>query len=207
MEAMWTRFLPAVQEVLQIIRSGKIGEILGLTADFCYNLPPAKEPKIYQNDMAGGSLLDVGVYGLHFADFILGSPVKISATANTANGVDCHTCVTLKYKNGAVATVTSAINLHKPESAYIYGTTGRIFVPLFFGAEEFFVTVDGQEEHIRKPRIGQGFEEEIIEACQCINEGKLQSEKLPLSKTIEILEQMDFIRKQIGVAYPWDNEQ
>ncbi len=207
MEAMWTRFLPAVQEAVDIVRSGKIGEVLGLSADFCYNLAPDTEPKIYQNAMAGGSLLDVGVYGLHFADLILGSPVSIAATANVSNGVDCHTIATLQYPNGALATVTSAINLHKPESAYIYGTKGRIYVPIFFGAKELYLTVGDQETHIKNPAIGQGFEEEIIEACKCISEGRLQSEGLPLSKTIEILEQMDFIRKQIGLVYPWDNEQ
>ena len=202
MEAMWTRFLPAVFELCRMVKDGIIGDVMGLRADFCYEQAPEEEPKLYQNHMAGGSLLDVGVYGLHFADLFLGKPNGIQAAAWTCKGVDVHTSMLLSYKNGAVAEISSAIGLEKPCAAWLYGTKGKIEVPDFYGAQEFVLhTSDGKEEFCF-PSAGDGFEEEIIEVCACIRDGKTESDRLPLAKTIGILEQMDEIRSMIGVSYP-----
>ncbi|MBR2021744.1 MAG: Gfo/Idh/MocA family oxidoreductase [Clostridia bacterium] len=205
MEAMWTRFLPAIIEAKNIVQRGDIGKILSLEADFCYAIEPCEDPKVFKNEMAGGSLLDVGVYGLHFASVFLGCDVEeIKALADTKDGVDIHTNVLLKYKEGAVANITSAIGVYKPENAYIYGSDGYIFIPQFYGATEFFVNKNGDTEHIVRECIGDGFEEEIIEACDCIRNGRLQSDVLPLDESIAVLEQMDAVRAQIGVKYPMD---
>ena len=207
MEAMWTRFLPAVKEAVEIVKNGEIGEILGLDADFCYASSPVEEAKLFQNEMAGGSLLDVGVYGLHFASLFLGNnPESVCATAQVENGVDYHTKLLMKYKNGAIASVSSAINLHKPESAYIYGTKGHIYMPNFYGANDLFIAVGGDARYIDKPAMGDGFEEEIYEACDCIRKGKTQSDILPMSESIAILKLMDGIREQIEVKYPFEGE-
>ncbi len=208
MEAMWTRFLPATKEARAIVESGAIGEVLGLTADFCYASSPLKATRIFRQDLAGGSLLDVGVYGLHFVSLFLGTePEQIHAVSRIEQDVDCHTKILLTYGNGAIAEVSSAITLKKPESAYIYGTKGYIHLPLFFGAKELFVTIDGKTEHLDRPMIGKGFEEEIIEACDCIRAGKTESDILPLSESIAILRQMDSVRKQIGLRYPFEGEE
>ena len=205
MEAMWTRFLPAIKEAKEVIESGEIGEVLGIEADFCYRIEPEEDSKVFKNEIAGGSLLDVGVYGLHFAAIFLGNkPESICASANVQNGVDMHTSVALKYKSGAIAQISSAINLQKPETAYIYGTEGHIYLPNFYGAQEIFVAVGGDARYIEKSSIGDGFEEEIIEVCDCIRAGKLQSDILPLDESIAIVKQMDEVRRQIGVAYPFD---
>ena len=206
MEAMWTKFLPAINDAVKLVNDGEIGQIRALSADFCYNCPPSSEPKIYQNNMAGGSLLDVGVYGLHFASLFLGyEPESITASADVDYDVDCHTQVLMKYKNGAVANISSALNVYKPESAYIYGSKGYIFIPDFYKATEFFVRCEGKKEkHFVNKCIGDGFEEEIIEACMCINENKLESDVVPHCDTIKIMEQMDKIRGIIGLKYPFD---
>lgn len=205
MEAMWTRFLPAISEALKIAQSGEIGEIRGVKADFCYSLTPMEEPKIYRNDMAGGSLLDVGVYGLNFAAIFLGnSPESITAASSIDYGVDCHTNILMKYKRGAIASVSSAINVLKPETVYVYGTKGYIALPNFYGAQEIIVSVNNEERRISRASIGDGFEEEIYEACNCIRQGKLQSDVMPMSESITILKQMDYIREQIGLKYPFD---
>ena len=207
MEAMWTRFLPAINEAISIVKSGEIGDVLGVSADFCYSLTPEEEPKIYLNNMAGGSLLDVGIYGLHFASLFLGSkPELINAVSNVQNGVDVHTHVLLRYNGGAIADISSAIGVKKPENAYIYGSKGHICLPTFYGAQELLLTVGENTRKIVKPSIGDGFEEEIYEACNCINSGKNESDTLPLNESIAILEIMDEIRKQIGVKYPFDIE-
>ena len=205
MEAMWTRFLPAVSELQRVVKRGDIGDVQGVEADFCYSIEPEEDPKVFRNEMAGGSLLDVGVYCLHFVSLFLGSePVTISALANTEKGVDVHTNVLLKYKNGAIARISSAIGVKKPETACIYGTKGQIDIPSFYGATEFFVSTDEDIKHVVKESIGDGFEEEIIEACRCIQSGKTVSDILPPEESVKILEQMDEIRKQIGVSYRCD---
>lgn len=205
MEAMWTRFLPAIDEALKIAKSGEIGTIRGVSADFCYSCTPEDEPKIFRNDMAGGSLLDVGIYGLNFAAIVLGNnPETVVSVADIDYDVDCHTHVILKYSNGTTASISSALTVDKPADGYIYGTKGYIKVPDFYGAKELFVNVGGVEKHISKPSIGDGFEEEIIEACTCICKGKLQSDVMPMSETLKIMELMDLIRGQIGIKYPFD---
>ena len=205
MEALWTRFLPAINEARRVADSGEIGEIRGVSADFCYSLMPEEEPKIYQNEMAGGSLLDVGIYGLNLASVFLGTnPESITAVATLGHGVDCHTSVILKYKGGEIASVSSAINTLKPEVAYIYGSRGYITIPHFFGAHEFSVSTGNNERRVEKASIGEGFEEEIYEACRCIREGKIHSDVMPPSESIAILKQMDCIREEVGLRYPFD---
>ena len=207
MEAMWTRFLPAIKEIQRLISDGEIGEVSGIRADFCCAITPDSERKIFKNDMAGGSLLDVGVYGLHFSSIFLGEePEEISSVAKIGYGVDLHTNVLLKYKSGAISSISSAIDMRKPSEAYIYGTRGYIYVPTFYGATDFYICKGEEKLHVEKPPIGAGFEEEIYEACHCIAAGKTESDILPLDKTIKILTQMDLIRSQIKLEYPFDKE-
>ena len=201
MEAMWSRFLPAIKEIKRIVDSGEIGEIRKIKSQFCF--ATNKQSRVYKNDLAGGSLLDVGVYGLHFADLILDeNPEKITATAKIYEGVDAKTTATMEYKSTAVSKVTSAICINKPEKACIYGTKGRIYLPRFFKANEFFIVRGLRVKHIKKEYLGNGFEEQIIEVCECIKNSKTESETMPVDKSIEILKQMDEIRAQIGVIYP-----
>jgi len=205
MEAMWTRFLPAILEAREIVRRGEIGDLMDIRADFCYRTAPGEVARLYLPELAGGSLLDVGVYGLHFAALFLGyEPEVITALAHTQGGVDLHTSVLLKYRNGAMANISSAISLTKPETACLYGTKGQIEIPHFYGAQELRVRGPEGERTIRKPWAGNGFEEEIAEACRCIREGRRESPGMPLEESIAILEQMDEIRRQIGIAYPFE---
>ncbi|MBR5156750.1 MAG: Gfo/Idh/MocA family oxidoreductase [Clostridia bacterium] len=205
MEAMWTRFLPAIKEAKAIIDSGEIGEVMGMNADFCYSIECDEDPKLFKNELAGGSLLDVGVYALHLASVVFDdNPQSISAFANIDNGVDLHTQMLLKYKSGAIAALSSATKLEKPADAYIYGTKGSIYIPEFYQADKLVVRSGGNEKTLSLAYDGNGFEGEIREVCTCINNGKNQSEILPLDESIKIIEQMDFIRKQIGLVYPMD---
>lgn len=207
MEAMWTRFLPAINEAKSIIASGEIGEVRGVEADFSFGIPKDANPKLFDVSLAGGATLDVGVYSLTFASIFLGDDYeKLYAVSDVKEGVDLHTEVLIKYKDGVIASLSAGIGLKKPEGAYIYGTKGHIFVPAFFGARELFVTVGGEVRNIKKPPIGGGFEEEIIEACSCIRAGKSESDVMPIEQSIRIARQMDEIRRQIGVRYDFAGE-
>jgi len=206
MEAMWTRFLPAIQEAQAVVARGEIGKILGLEADFCYGFTN-EDRKIYKRDMAGGALLDVGVYAQHFASAFLGDePKSITAVARLQNEVDRHTHVIMTYENGAIANLTSATDVPKPSTGFVYGTEGYIEFPSFYNAQEFILHAGNTTKKVQLPSLGDGFEEEILEVCQCIREGKTESQVVPLTKTVKMLEQMDEVRRQIGVSYPLDGE-
>lgn len=205
MEAMWTRFLPAINEALKIVQSGEIGEIRGIDADFCYSYPYDDNSRVYRSDLAGGALLDVGVYGLNFSAMFLGDKIEeICSLSDIKYDVDCHTNILIKYKNGAIASISSAVDVLKPSTGYIFGTKGYITLPQFYGAQEIIVNLNNARRHIKKPWIGNGFEEEIYEACNCIRAGKIQSDIMPMSESIRILEQMDYIKKQIKLKYPFE---
>ncbi|MBR4891487.1 MAG: Gfo/Idh/MocA family oxidoreductase [Clostridia bacterium] len=205
MEAMWTRFLPAINETLKIVQSGEIGDIRGVKADFCYSMPYNAQSRVYNPDLAGGALLDVGVYCLNFAAIFLGDEVEDIISMSDVNyGVDCQTNVLLKYSNGRIASLSSAVNVRKPNTGYIYGTKGFISLPNFYAAQEIIVNVNNSERRILKPFMGNGFEEEIIEACSCIRDGKMQSNIMPMKESIRIMKQMDLIRNQIGLRYPFE---
>lgn len=205
MEAMWTRFLPAIKEAQAIADSGEIGEIRSVSADFCYYITEEEDAKLFKNDLAGGSLLDVGVYGINFASIFLGnSPESIVALSDISENVDLQTSIIMKYENGATAQISSAITTVKPDTGYICGTKGYIEIPHFYGAQELIVNVNDKQNHISKPSIGEGFEEEIIEACECIRQGKLQSDVMPLCESIKMMELMDSVREQINLKYPFD---
>ncbi|MBE6912076.1 MAG: Gfo/Idh/MocA family oxidoreductase [Ruminococcaceae bacterium] len=207
MEAMWTRFLPFIKELRSIMASGEIGKPMSLTADFCYSIEREEDPKLFENSLAGGSLLVVGVYALHFADMVFEDvPEKISAVANVEDGVDYHTQILLGYREGKTAALSSAIKLQKPFDAYIYGTEGSIRIPDFYMADRFTIQKDGKERIIECPYSGNGFEGEILEVCRCMGEGRLESDINPHSKSVFVLEQMDEIRKQIGVSYICDKK-
>ncbi|MBQ2719119.1 MAG: Gfo/Idh/MocA family oxidoreductase [Clostridia bacterium] len=207
MEAMWMRFLPAVTEAVERAKAGVIGKVRGLSADFCYSLRPESEPKIFTPAMAGGGLLDVGVYPLHLAAMLFGTePTSLDARSTLREGVDIHTAITLTYEGGAIATLSSGTMVKKPENAYIYGEDGYITLPCFYSAREYTVTRrDGSEERISLPFDG-GFCGEIREAQRCITEGRAESELHPLSTTVAVLRQMDAVRKSIGVSYPFDKK-
>lgn len=205
MEAMWTKFLPFFENLKTLIGSGVVGEVKSIHADFCYSIEREEDPKLFENTLAGGSLLDVGVYCLHFVYAIFNdTPTNIRAIADTENGIDKHTQAILEFESGKSACVSSAIKLEKPFDAYIYGTEGYIHIPNFYKADSFTVTNGENKQEYSFPYSDNGFEFEIDEVCECIKASKLESSKHSLADTICILEQMDEIRKQIGIVYPFD---
>lgn len=205
MEAMWTRFLPAIIEVQKLVKNGEIGEIRAISVDFCYNMETMREHMVFKNNMAGGSLLDVGVYAINFASLFEGyTPKTVTSHCRIEEGVDTHTTAILGYENGVTAVITSALTTDKPTDAYVYGSEGYIFIPDFYKAQKIVVVKNGKETVIERPSIGDGFEEEIIEACKCISAGKTQSDIHPMSDSIKVLEIMDTVRKQNGIVYPSD---
>lgn len=207
MEAMWTRFLPAIKETRAMIERGEIGTVMAFEADFCYRETPESSAILYDNTLAGGGVLDVGIYPLNLSAYLFGNnPKELIATAITDSGVDVLTQMTLTYDSGVISSLSCAIGVEKPATAYIYGAEGYIKLPTFYGADEIILVKNEEEKYINMPFIGNGFEEEIIEACECIRMGKTQSDVMSHSESLAILNEMDDVRRQIGIKYPLEFE-
>lgn len=214
MEALWSRFVPAMKEIRRLVSEGVIGEVREVSGAFCYNIEDRRETsRMFKNEEAGGALLDVGIYGLNLAAMFLGTDVKEIKTAIYANnGVDERTNIFLTYNDSnAIAHISSATTLKKPTLGVIYGSKGRISIPDFCGAQKFDVIENSPETDYQDviksyeiPYKGNGFEEEIEECNRCIMTGKTQSDIMPLSESEKILKIMDSVRAQAGIVYPMD---
>lgn len=207
MEAMWARLVPGTLKTLDLVKEGAIGDVLGVEGKFCYAMGPDEaDHHVLRNENGGGSLLDVGVYALSFASWYLGHDVvSVSAESDVRNGIDLHTAVLLRYKNGGIADLSSAVMLRKPDEGYIYGTEGYVHLPHFYAPWQIEIfRNDGTCDTITAPYLGNGFEEQIAHVCECIEKGLTESPVITREQTLYIMRQMDSIRKDIGLIYPQD---
>ncbi|MDD6061911.1 MAG: Gfo/Idh/MocA family oxidoreductase, partial [Oscillospiraceae bacterium] len=209
MEAMWARLVPGTIQTMKLIEDGLLGEVRGVEGKFCYTLDADEmDHHVLKAANGGGSLLDVGVYGLSFASWYLGKAVrKIQASADLYHGIDAHACVLMQYDNGAIADLSSAVLLRKPNEGYIYGTKGYVHLNRFYAPQNIEVNLlNGEQYSIPTPYRGNGFEEQIAHVCDCIAQGLTESPVVTQEQTLYIARQMDAIRRQIGVLYPQDDE-
>lgn len=207
MECMWARFVPGTLKMLEIAKSGVLGDIKGVEGKFCYAFDEDEmDHHALKVDNGGGSLLDVGCYCLYFSSWYLGNDVeRISAEAESFNGVDSHLCTLIKYKSGAIADLSSAVLLRKNGGGYLYGTKGYAQLDRCYAPQSIKIKIyDGEETQYTCPYMGNGFEEQIIHACECINKGLTQSPVNTFEQSLFIAKQMDEIRKLTGIVYPQD---
>ncbi len=207
MEAMWARLVPGTLKMLEIVESELLGEILGVEGKFCYTMDEDEMGHhVFKVENGGGSLLDVGVYGLNFAQWYLGKDVaQINAQSDIYNGVDSQTCAIIKYENGAIADISSAILLRKPNEGYVYGTKGFAHLRRFYAPQEIEISLNnGETMNIPTPYAGNGFEEQIIHFSDCVINGLKESPIITHEQTLFITRQMDEIRKMTGIVYPQD---
>jgi dihydrodiol dehydrogenase / D-xylose 1-dehydrogenase (NADP) len=207
MEAMWTRFNPATRKVCELIAGGAIGEVQHLKADFCVKMPPSMKTmpwnRMYSPHLAGGALLDLGVYPIAYASMVFGRrPDRITSAAQMAwTGVDKTSEYHFEYSGGRRADLIASFVLERPREAVITGTHGIIRVPHFPGADRLTVTRAG-----RAPETilceAPGFEYEIREMHRCLREGLIESPVMPLDETLEIMRTMDGLRAQWAMKYP-----
>ncbi|MBR5262231.1 MAG: Gfo/Idh/MocA family oxidoreductase [Clostridia bacterium] len=207
MEAMWARLVPGTIKMLSIVQSGELGEILGVEGKFCYTMDEDEmDHHVFKTENGGGSLLDVGVYGLNFASWYLGREVeKTEAMSALYNGVDSHTSVLMQYKSGAIADISSAILLRKPNEGFVYGSEGYAYLKRFYAPQEIELHFNnGETRTIPVPYAGNGFEEQIEHFSDCVLNGLKESPIITRDQTLYITRQMDEIRKITGIVYPQD---
>ena len=198
MEAMWTRFLPAVRQAVNRARSGEIGELTLLEADFCAVRKHADWPNLFDADLGGGALLDLGVYPLTLARHVLGRHDSVSGTISACEtGVDTMASIKLSYSSGAVARLRCGFQENLPRTATISGSRGRIVLqePFHCARQIVLESTDGvPREVIDLPPTGIGYAHELIEVQSCLAKGLIESPIMPLNETVEVLEVIDGLR-------------
>lgn len=205
MEAMWTRFLPHVVRIRELLASGELGEIRTVTAAHGQWFAADPSHRLFAPDLGGGALLDLGVYPISFASMVLGQPSQVLALSDPAfTGVDAQTSVLLGHPGGGHAVLTTTLEAASPNRATITGTDGRIEVDATWYAPTTFTwkTRDGVPQRYDVPHEGIGLRHEAAEVARCLREGLTESPVMPLDETVSILATMDEVRRQIGLGYP-----
>lgn len=203
-EAMWVRYMPMAKTLQDVIHSGVIGNVSTVTGNLYY-LIDTKE-RILSPALAGGALLDVGVYTLTFASVVMGDEIDyISASGiKTELGVDAQNSVTIFYKDGRMAQLCSGIMSISDRQGIVYGSKGYIIVENLNNFENIKVYDTARKlvaEYPCPPQIS-GYEYEVMACVEAIRNGWTECPQMPHAQILEIMRQMDEIRRQLGVSYP-----
>ncbi len=205
MEAMWTRFLPCTIRLRELLQDGVIGEVTHLKASFgvCFKTWPWH--RIRSKKLAGGALLDLGIYPVSFARMIFGqSPAEITSHAKLGwTGVDETSEYFFSYPSGARAELFSSFRKAVPHDAVLTGTEGTIHIPDFFHSSRMTIDRRGAaSETLEIPYEPTGYQYEAAEVAACLREGRTESAVMPLDETLEIMRTLDTLRAQWGMKYP-----
>lgn len=207
MEAMWSRFLPNLVKVRELIAEGAIGEPRMMEADFGFRAEFNPVSRIFNPELGGGGLLDVGIYVNSLASMIFGRPTVIQSQAVLgATGVDEQAAMLYGYEGGQLAQISCAVRTSTLHEAAIYGTQGSIKVhrPWWHGEKLTLYRAGQPEETLTLPIQGNGYNYEAAEAMACLRAGKLESDVMPLDETLAIMETLDTVRGQWGLRYPME---
>ncbi|MEO0048816.1 MAG: hypothetical protein RL556_148 [Actinomycetota bacterium] len=203
LEAMWTRFLPSHLKLQELIEAGTIGQVKLVTADHSQALQHAS--RLWDPAVAGGALLDLGIYPVSFSYRILGQPNEIAAKAQlTELGVDELTSAIFEYESGAQAVFTTCMSVAGPVNAVVTGTKGRVELEKSFYNNTAWVAFDNNDNEIARyvpAHEGRGMQYQALHFEECLRQGLLTSPILPLSESVQIMQTLDAIRSQIGVRY------
>ncbi len=205
MEAMWTRFLPGIIELNRLLSEKMIGDVRFMTAIFGTRFQWNAESRLFKPELAGGALLDIGIYPVAFASMIFGKqPESIKSFASLGeSGVDEDVSCLFEYEGGKKAMLFFSFSVTTPHEATIAGTKGYIKIPDFFHPVKMIIKLEGEgEKLVECPYEFTGYGYEAAEVCRCIREGRQESELMPLDETLRLMKTMDVLRCEWGVKYP-----
>ena len=205
MEAMWARFLPHYAKVREIVASGVLGPILSIHADHGQRLADRGIARLVDPQLAGGALLDLGIYPISFAHMILGNPTSITSKAvMTDRGVDAQTSMIFSYDNGAQAVLTTTMIEQTPCRAVVAGLHGWLEIDRTFynPASMRVILNDGSVTEYPSAYTGHGLREQAESFKQIVQSGAVESKVLTWKDTVDIMKSMDTVRSQIGLRYP-----
>ena len=208
MEAMWARFLPHYAKVREIVDSGVLGPILSIHAEHGQRLADKGIARLIDPELAGGALLDLGIYPISFAHMILGNPSHITSKAvMTEKGVDAQTSMIFSYDSGAQAVLTTTMIEQTPCRAVVAGLHGWLEIDRTFynPAAMRIVLNDGTVTEYPNTYAGHGLREQAEAFKQLVRSGKLESDILTWADTVDIMKSLDTVRAQIGLKYPFED--
>jgi len=205
MEAMWTAFLPAIIQVKQMVNAGEIGDIRHIKADFGFRTLFDAQSRLFNPHLAGGSLLDIGIYPLYISLLLSGYPSFVQSIAHLSDtGVDDECTILLQFPSGATASLYSTLICDTDTICEIYGTKGKITIPTRFHEQtHFYLQLNGDDEiEIKSGKKGFGYFHEIEHTNACILNNMTESNIMTHSLSLQLVRLMDDIRKQCGLIYP-----
>ncbi|WP_077609904.1 Gfo/Idh/MocA family protein [Clostridium sp. Marseille-P2415] len=207
-EAMWVRYMPMAETLKSVLESGMIGEPMTLTANLCYLV--SEKPRLVKPELAGGALLDVGVYTLNFASLVFGDDISDiqSSVIKTDTGVDAQNSITLCYPGGKMAILNSSLRVLSDRQGIVYGTKGFLVVENVNNFESIRVYDTNRqlvETHIRPEQIS-GYEYQIEASAEAIRNGWTECQQMPHKTTLNIMKVMDELRRQWGIRYPFERQ-
>ena len=208
MEAMWTRFQPAIVQARELIADGAIGEVRQVQADLGVDRPYDPTDRLFDPAQGGGAMLDLGVYLVSFAQHFLGVPDRVHVNGSLApTGVDVEAGVLLGYDDGRAATVLMSLRGATPGAARIQGTDGWIEVPpRFHHPHRIVLHRRGREpETIVRPPNGTGYSHELVEVSECIRAGRTESAIMPLDDTLAVQRILNQACEALGVIHHEDS--
>ena len=209
MEAMWTRFNPALEQAIEWVEEGEIGLLQSVQASFCFNATSQSEGRLFNKDLGGGALLDVGIYPIFLAQLFFGKPDFIQNQAVVGDtDVDVFEQLLLGWESGQLASLESSIISQQPNRAVLSGSDGYIeFGQEWYQTKTLTLVKNGGAEHaIEFDFPGLGYQFEVEEVNRCLQEGLLQSPNHSWEDTLNLLATMDEVRQDIGVYYPGEPE-
>ncbi len=210
MEAVWTKFLPNYQKLKSLLAENKIGDIKSVLINFGFAPQPPVPERLYDPNLAGGTMLDIGIYNVFMAMSVLGKPDTVKAFMTPAStGVDEQCAVVLMYKNGAIAQLFSTFASNLDTEAHINGTAGRISLThRFYSPDaiiEFYPGTPDTKQIIPVERgDGHGYQYEAEYVCDCLRKGLTESPVMTHEDTLTQMEVLDEIRRQAGIKYDAD---
>lgn len=206
MEAMWTRYLPHMVRIREILAAGELGEIRAVSADHTQLITDDPAHRLNDLKLGGGALLDLGIYPISFIWDILGAPTSIQATARLIEtGADSEVATIMTHDGGAVSTSLSSSRAAGPNAASIIGTEARIDIDRVWYTPTTFrvVTPDGTVRETYTSEVeGRGMQYQALAAERLVSEGNFAGDVLPIAESVAIMGTLDEIRAQIGVSYP-----
>ena len=207
MEAMWTRFLPHMVVLRDVLASGEIGDLVGLIADHGQNMAhhPATH-RLHDPALAGGALLDLGVYPISFAHDLLGAPDRVAAIGSlTPTDVDGQVSIALGFADRQ-ASLHTTLHANTATTAVVFGTHGRVEIDRpFYRPTRFTLVKDDGARWTYEAAVDEGMEYEAAEVARCVASGVTESPLMPWQGTLEVMRTLDQVRTQIGLTYPTES--
>ncbi|GAA1545792.1 putative dehydrogenase [Microbacterium ginsengiterrae] len=206
MEAMWTRYLPHMVRIREIIAEGTLGEIRVVTADHTQKISDDPAHRLNALELGGGALLDLGIYPISFIWDVLGAPETVTASARLADtGADAEVATIMTHAGGAVSTSVSSSRAAGPNAAAVIGTDARIEIDrVWYAPTSFRVVAPNGDvlESYESDIDGRGMQYQALAAERLVRDGILEGDILPIAESVAIMGTLDEIRAQIGVRYP-----